>query len=390
MPRSVASKQPQSAKSFSKHDKARADALFLSIGEGAFVTDGQGRISRINHVALELLGFEESELVGQWYPGIIVAEDSAGKVFHNLERPITRVFLTGKSVSARLYYRRKDGTRIPVSLTVSPVILKGKPVGAIEVFRDISHELALEQAKDDFISIASHQLRTPATGVKQYVGMLLEGYVGKLPAEQQLLLTKAYESNERQLKIIDDLLKVARVDAGFISLQTETVDLIQLLQDVIYEQLGKIEKRHQTIKFQHTAKSLKLNIDSALMRMVFENLIDNASKYTPEGKGLRVRIVKTSKSVVISFNDEGVGIAKRDIGQLFQKFARFNDSITHAAEGSGLGLYWAKQIVDLHNGTISVTSRLHKGSTFVIQLPVNRDGLAQSEGTKVLLSEKEG
>ncbi len=358
--------------SFMRHEQAKTEALFTSIGEGAIVTDGLGRISRVNPVAADILGYKEDELLGKWFPAAIVAEDREGTVLHNLERPITRVFMTGQVVTARAYYRRKNGSRVPVSLTVSPVILRSRPVGAIEVFRDISRELTLEQAKDDFISIASHQLRTPATGVKQYIGLVLEGYVGDVSPKQHTLLTKAYESNERQLQIIDDLLKVARIDAGQISLQLADVDLIQLLQDIIYEQLKKIQGRAQTIKFSHAMDSITLKADTARLRMVFENLIDNASKYTLEGKTIRVSVLTRGRSAIAKVEDEGIGIAKSDIPKLFRKFTRLDKEALLAADGSGLGLYWARKIIDLHGGTIVVKSQPQKGSVFEVRLPLPR------------------
>src|SRR5690348_11803757 len=126
-----------------KEGQAEADALFLSIGEGAIVTDAQGRISRVNQAALRILGFKEEELLGKWYPEAVIAEDSAGNVLANYDRPIAQVFLTGESVTARIYYRRQDGSSVPVSLNVAPVLMDKKPIGAIEVFRDITQELAL-------------------------------------------------------------------------------------------------------------------------------------------------------------------------------------------------------------------------------------------------------
>ena len=361
--------------SFMRQEQAKAEALFASIGDGAIVTDALGRISRINPIAAQLLGYKEAELIGKWFPGTIVAEDRDGNLLTNLERPIVRVFMTGEAVSARVYYRRKNGAQMPVFLTVSPVILGGKPVGAIEVFRDISHELRLEQAKDDFISIASHQLRTPATGVKQYVGMVLEGYVGDVSDKQHTLLTKAYESNERQLQIIDDLLRVARIDAGNISLQLAKVDLVQLLQDIMYEQINKIKGRQQRIRFSHSVDSLGIMVDPSRLRMVFENLIDNASKYTPEGKTIRVRLLSKSRSVTIEIEDEGIGISKKDVPKLFRKFTRLDKDTLLSAEGSGLGLYWARRIIDLHGGSITVKSQPDKGSIFAVRLPLVTRGL---------------
>ncbi len=366
----VESKRLHFLDSFMHHEQAKAAALFSSIGEGAIVTDAAGRISDVNPVAAQLLGYEESELVGAWFPSIIVAEDGGGNVLSNLDRPITRAFMSGTSVTARTYYRRKNGSRMPVSLTVSPVKLHNKPVGAIEVFRDISRELALEQAKDDFISIASHQLRTPATGVKQYVGMVLEGYVGEMTDKQKTLLTKAYESNERQLKIIDDLLKVARIDAGHIALHLTDIDIVQLVQDVLYEQVTKVKAKNQKLKFSHDDEKIMLQADAARLRMVLENMIDNASKYTLEGKTITARVKRQSRTVTIAIEDEGIGIAKKDISKIFRKFTRLDKEQPLTADGSGLGLYWAKKIISLHGGTIAVSSQPQKGSVFIVKLPL--------------------
>ena len=353
-----------------KVDQSESDALFLSIGEGALVTDSQGRISRINRVALDILGFNAKDLIGKWYPGMVVAEDESGQILPNLERPITQVFLAGRAITSNLYYLRKDGSRVPVSLTVSPVLRNGKPIGAIEVFRDITKELALQQAKDDFISIASHQLRTPATAVKQYVGMFLEGYAGRLTPLQKKLLKRAYESNERQLTIIEDLLNVARVDAGNMKLNIATTDLVQILESVINEQMNKVVNRRQTIRLSSSSTEVAVNIDAERIRMVFENLIDNAIKYTPEDKNIDVRIRRNPNSAEVKIIDEGVGIAPDDIEKLFRKFSRVPNSLSIESGGTGLGLYWAERIVKLHKGHIKISSKVGKGSTFSVRLPL--------------------
>lgn len=353
-----------------KREKAEADTLFMSIGEGAFVTDSHGRISKVNKPAIDILGFSKRELIGKWYPDTVVAEDSHGQIIPKINRPITQVFLTGQTITSRIYYRRKDGSRVPVSLSVAPVLKGSKPVGAIEVFRDITQELTLEQAKDDFIAVSSHQLRTPATAVKQYIGMLIDGFAGKLSRDQQKLLRRAYDSNERQLKIIEDLLQVARVDAGNIALYLETSDLILLLKDVVREQLSKIHSRNQTISLESQHSSILVLMDQARMRMVFENLVDNAIKYTPPRKKITVRITRKRAKVVVEVMDEGVGISADDIDKLFQKFSRIPNDLSVEAGGTGLGLYWAERIVKLHHGKIEITSTPKKGSSFNVSLPL--------------------
>lgn len=231
------------------------------------------------------------------------------------------------------------------------------------------HLIELNQAKDEFISVASHQLRTPATGVKQYIGMLLEGMFGELSSAQKQILEKAYDSNERQLKIVSDLLNVARVDAGKVILKETEVDMNTLLADVAREESEITRERSQKVEFTPASVPATAWADKDTIRMVFENLIDNASKYSEEGQTIKVAVRVRKRSVTVKITDEGVGIDEADMGKLFEKFSRIHNPLSTQAGGSGLGLYWAKKIVDLHGGTIEVESSPGKGTTFFVHLP---------------------
>jgi PAS domain S-box-containing protein len=230
--------------------------------------------------------------------------------------------------------------------------------------------LALNQAKDEFISLASHQLRTPATGVKQYLGMLLQGYAGPLTSDQKAFLETAYESNERQITIVNDLLRVARIDAGKVTLQREKSDLVRLVKNVINEQASKFDDRDQKIVLRVKHNTVKAHVDADRIRMVLDNIVDNASKYTEPGKTITVTVDKKDSKVLVSVADQGVGMAKKDIKRIFQKFSRLEDPLAKGVEGSGLGLYWAQKIVSLHQGKINVRSRVGKGTTFIVSLPM--------------------
>ncbi len=231
------------------------------------------------------------------------------------------------------------------------------------------HLIELNQAKDEFISVASHQLRTPATSVKQYIGMVLEGMFGELTEVQEEILSKAYDSNERQLKIVSDLLKVARVDAGKVILRETETDISQLVADVVLEESGIAKERGQEIIFEPATEETVAWVDRDTIRMVFENLIDNASKYSEAGTSIQVNVKSRGNAVQVEIRDEGVGIDQKDSVRLFEKFSRIHNPLSTQAGGSGLGLYWAKKVVDLHNGTIEVESEVGKGTTFTVSLP---------------------
>lgn len=233
----------------------------------------------------------------------------------------------------------------------------------------IQHYIELNRSKDEFISIASHQLRTPATGVKQYVGMLLEGFAGELDPSQRAMLEKAYESNERQLRIVSDLLKVAQVDAGKVVFKKEAIPVNDIVQDIIREQKGTFGRRDQAIEYEAATQSPTAFVDHDTIRMVIENIIDNASKYSEDGKTIIVRTYETPQFACIDVIDQGVGISKHDRSKLFEKFSRINNPLSTKVGGTGLGLYWAKKIVDLHDGSITVKSIQGQGTTFSICLP---------------------
>jgi signal transduction histidine kinase len=232
-----------------------------------------------------------------------------------------------------------------------------------------SRLMALNQAKDEFIGLASHQLRTPATSVKQYTGMLLDDYAGKLTKAQRDMLLIAYESNERQLQVVDSILRVAQVDTGNIVLKKEKVDLSLLVKEILSGQTPILAGKRQTVDFRPPRNHVVASVDKEKIRMVLENILDNASKYSPPGKKLEVKLQKTKSNLTISVKDDGVGIVQRDRRKLFKKFSRIDNPLSAAVGGTGLGLYWAKKIVDLHRGSIIVTSKPNRGSTFTISLP---------------------
>ncbi|MBA2279285.1 CHASE domain-containing protein [Candidatus Saccharibacteria bacterium] len=230
----------------------------------------------------------------------------------------------------------------------------------------LSHkeERKLQRAKDDMLSLASHQLRTPATGVKQYVGMLLEGFVGEMNDEQRDILSRAYESNERQLRIINEFLYMAKADADRIVVSLQTFDLAELTRDILDGMRTEIADAGHSLKFIFPKTRILVKADPHSARMIIENLISNAIKYTPARGKITVKLKKMAYKCLLSVTDNGVGIERSEQKRLFRQFSRIPNELTKQTTGSGIGLYLAQYLARLNGGEITVISIPNKGSTF--------------------------
>lgn len=341
-------------------------ALFRSSIIGVAVASMDGKLHEANDTFLRMFGYSKRDFKKGLTSKMITPPSARG---------ITSLIYSGLRESGEVEpvekdYRRKDGTIIPT--LVGAVMIPDTDDRFIAFILDISEQkqlLELNRVKDEFISIASHQLRTPATGVKQYLGMLIEGYVGEIDPAQLKILKTAYQSNERQLTIANDLLKVAQADASGVKLNLKRTGLNGFIEELLAEQQHNFALRGQLLKFTPKKTEIYCKIDKVHLRMAVENILDNAGKYMKQGKSAEVKISSTSKKVLIKVKDEGVGIRKNDLPKLFKKFSRIDNELSMSAGGSGLGLYWADKIVQLHGGTLKVSSRHKKGSEFVIELP---------------------
>ncbi len=351
-------------------ERARAEALFASIGDGVIATDGQGKITRINQVALDILRFKRSEVMHKRFPDIIQAVYDNGRLIKVIDRPIAKAFLTGKSVSYRTTYKRKDGSLVPVQLTVSPIIFENRPIGAVEVFRDVSLEIREEKLKSDFISIASHQLRTPLSSINIYSRMLEDGLAGDLSEQQRAFVYTILASVDRMNELIDTLLNVTRIEAGGLTVKNRQVDVSQLLQQIIAEMTPAMSEKALRLQCGIPSSPMRLETDGLLLKEIFSNLLTNAVKYTSEGGTIVVNFEVSDTDAVFSVADSGVGIPLAAQKFIFSKFFRADNVLHREVSGTGLGLYMAKLIAERLGGDVWFTSVENQGSTFYFSLPL--------------------
>lgn len=234
------------------------------------------------------------------------------------------------------------------------------------VEKDLEEDV--ENTKSELLALASHQLRTPASGVKQYVGMLRDGTFGSLTPAQQALADKAYATNERQLHVINDLLYVSKVETGQLRIDPVPADITRITYDVVASMKPQAKQKNITIVFK-TKKPHPVVADDRYVAMIVENLVSNAIKYSHPGSKVQVSIVAQDGAVMVKVTDKGVGIAKEDYERIFNKFDRVQNVLSHKEGGSGLGLFLARQLARGHGGDVTVTSEVDKGSCFVLTLP---------------------
>jgi signal transduction histidine kinase len=226
----------------------------------------------------------------------------------------------------------------------------------------------VENTKSDLLALASHQLRTPATGVKQYLGILREGIMGPLTPSQQEMIEKAYDTNERQLHVINDLLYVSKVEAGQLSIDPVITDVTKITKDAISSLEPRAKEKDIDVIF-NAKKAVHITADDRYVGMIIENLISNAIKYSYPSSKVRVTLKLSNAAMVLKVADRGVGIDQADIEKAFDKFNRIDNPLSRQEGGSGLGLFLASQLAKGHGGSISVEKKKGKGTTFVLTLP---------------------
>lgn len=351
------------------------EAILSSIGEGVIAVDNVGKIMFMNKSAEQMLGLKSGEAIGRKYDDILSLENTEDGKSSKKKCFLYDVLKIGKKVNVSsnndsgLYYSRKDKTKFPVSITATPIILNGKIVGAVDVFRDITIERQIDKAKTEFVSLASHQLRTPLSAIKWYSEFLLRKKM-KTFAKQKKYLEEIYNSNERMIKLIDVMLSISRMEVGKVKINPTYIDPKKLIKSIIEEQKFIIKKKKQKIIFDCQKNIPEVFVDANLARMIFQNLISNSVKYTPENGTITCIVSSDEKQVLFKIKDTGIGIPKDQQKRVFEKLFRASNAFSHDPEGNGLGLYLVKATTENLGGKICFKSEEEKGTTFFVSLPI--------------------
>lgn len=349
---------------------ARSEALLTSIGGGVISIGTDGRVLFANEAAARLLGWRKSKMLGRTLADVAPILDENDNPIRPGRRPFEMVLASGNQVTSdRVSYLRRDGESFPALVVVSPIVVADQIVGATEVFRDITMEKEADRAKSEFVSVASHQLRTPLTTIRWYTELLQAGDGGKLTPKQQEYFHAIYRNTERMNNLVRALLQVSRIERGAYSISPRPTDLSVLARDVLGTFEKPIRDGHLNVKTKF-ARLPRVSIDPGITAIVFENLISNAVKYTLPGGTIRVSLERKGKDALLTVSDTGCGIPEDQADKIFTKFYRSENARALDPDGTGLGLYIVKSIVDRTGGTIAFTSAEGKGTIFHVTIPL--------------------
>ncbi len=354
---------------------SQSEVVINAIGDGVMALDGKGMIQLINPAAQRILGWAKQDALALSYKSVLTLIDKVNKPLDPSMDPVQQVLNNNQQVRNNdLTISSKTGKKMMTSLVVSPVGEMGS--GVIIVFRDITKEKAEEREQAEFISTASHEMRTPVASIEGYLGLALNPNTAQIDDKARDFIMKAHEAAQHLGRLFQDLLDVSKADDRRLANNPKVVDIVTFTHDILQGFNQKAADKGLRLKFnpipddgsRHIAPVYHINLDNDHVREIIDNLTENAIKYTPAGE-VTVDISGTDDKVVVSIKDSGIGIPSEDMPHLFQKFYRVDNVDTREIGGTGLGLYLCRRLAETMGGRIWAESEYKKGSTFFLELP---------------------
>lgn len=357
--------------------ESKSDVVINAIDDGVLAISKDGNIELINPSAQQIIGWDQGDALGLNWKSVLKLVTSDGKDVEDLENPIAQSLSKNQPThNDKLFLLTSSEKRILVSIVSSPVGTEGE--GVIVVFRDITKEKAEEREQAEFISTASHEMRTPVASIEGYLGLALNPATAHIDEKARDFITKAHESAQHLGRLFQDLLDISKVEDGRMKNNPKIINVNEFLKNIFDGLATKADEKQLNYTFmpdiidEGKEKSLQpifyANIDPDHFREVVSNLIENAIKYTPSGEVV-VNVTGDDKQISVSVKDSGIGIPAEDIPHLFQKFYRVDNSDTREIGGTGLGLYLSRRLAEAMSGNLRVESKYKEGSTFYLEIP---------------------
>lgn len=371
-----------------KEDLRRVEQILASIYEAVIIASSDGTIIVANPASELITASPPHMLVGKNVEEALKFSCADGGGSRFIKESLEGWRVVESPANCQLV--RADGKLLPVSAVASPLYTdQGAYAGIVLVVIDrtkeveiAKHQEELLRLKDEFVALASHQLRSPPSIVNWYSEVLLSGEIGELNEKQKRYINEIYDANIRMIGLVNDFLNVSRIESGSFSINPEQTSLSAVM-DAVLEELKPLISKKKTLITKRCSKDLILiNADQKLLRIVFLNLVSNAVKYTPPEGKVYITIKKDGQNILIEVKDNGYGIPKNQYAKVFTKLFRGDNIRKKEPDGTGLGLYLVKAVVEQVGGAVSFESEENSGTTFHVTIPLS--GMKRKEGTTTL------
>lgn len=359
-------------------------SIITNLNIGIIEYDRSLKIKFINPQALEILNLEEQSVIGR-----IISTDLFNKEVRL--NNIVQVFFPILSPSYRFIPQKtrypqivelaiKEPKDMILKVATMPLAAGNVNFGFLKIIFDISREKAISKNKSEFISITAHQLRTPLAAIKWAIKMVMDGDAGKANEKQRELLKKGYESNERLVRLVNDLLNVARIEEGRFGYQFKMIDYVELVKQIVSESEIEAKEKNISLKFIEPSGLIpQVLVDSLRIALVLQNIIANAINYSRNDGSVKVVVVLKDDYIQTAISDDGLGIPEDQKPRIFSRFFRATNVIHHQTVGTGLGLFIAKNVILRHGGNIWFDSEEGKGTIFYFTIPIEPQKIPTSE-----------
>ncbi len=343
-------------------ERNRLDSVLTHMTDGVVATDRRGKVITINEMALSLLSLKQEDAIGQSILTLFQLDEeySLRSLLENtkemlIERPSPVPHVQDLILRVDFSMIRRESGFIS---------------GLVAVLHDVTEQEKTEQERRDFVSNVSHELRTPLTSMRSYLEALEDG-AWKDPEIAPHFLQVTLEETDRMIRMINDLLNLSKMDSGNAQMQMELVNFNNLVNFVLdrFDMMVTSQDKDYQIKREFTKRDLWLEIDTDRLIQVIDNIMNNAIKYSPDGGTITVRLIETHNHIILSITDEGMGIPRKDLNKIFDRFYRVDKARARQQGGTGLGLAISREVLKAHGGSIWVESRENQGSTFYVSLP---------------------
>ncbi len=349
-------------------------AILETIEYGVVTTDAHGKVTDMNPAALKLLQWKKDDVLGK--PGAdVLTFAQRRRTMVGDKHPLSEVLRTRDAYRSRAAEHpsllRKDQTLLPVSLIATPLLQGKKLIGAIVVFQDMTEDRQVDYLKSEFISLASHQLRTPLSSIRWYVEMLSQEGKKDLSSSQKAYFGEIERASKRMANLLEALLHVAKLEGGGMTPEPQNINLHELSTLIAQEWTPAAKEKGVTFTVALPSAHTTVRTDPVLLQIIIQNFLNNAFKYTPRGKEVTLRFRKEGARVILSVQDQGVGIPTVEQRRVFEKFFRAHNVRHMDTDGTGLGLYMSRAIAEKLGGSIFFESEETRGSTFTLVLPAH-------------------